>query len=73
MPDLNWQHYVGAALFLVAVIPLLWMGWKQGSRADAREKALERAAEKAWRERVNAIEARRAKLRRAIQNGTEAA
>lgn len=63
---------LGIALFLVAVIPLLWMGWKQATAADAREKALERAAEKAWRERVNAIEARRAKLRDAIHRGTAA-
>ena len=63
---------LGIALFLAAMGTLLWMGWQQGSRTDAREKALERAAEQAWRERVNAIEARRAKLRDAINRGTAA-
>lgn len=63
---------LGIALFLVALGGLSWIGFLQGSRADAREKALERAAEKAWRERVNAIEARRAKLRDAINRGTAA-
>jgi hypothetical protein len=69
LENLTWQHYLGAALFLVAVIGLLWVGYQQGSRADAREKALHRAAEKAWRDRVNAMEARRAKLRQAEQRG----
>lgn len=60
---------LGIALFLVAVIGILWLAWRQASAADVLAARHEAERERKQREWVNKVEARRARLRDAERRG----
>ena len=63
---------LGIALFLVALGGIGWLAWHQASAADVLAAKMEQEQEAKRKAQVNAIEARRAKLRDAINRGTAA-
>jgi hypothetical protein len=69
LENLTWQHYLGAALFLVAVIGIGWLCWQQATEADILAAKYEAELERKRRAWANKLEARRAKLRQAEQRG----
>lgn len=69
---LTWMHYLGASLFLVAVVGICWLAWQQATAADIIAAKYEAEQERKRREWLNKLEAKRAKLRRVVDHGSAA-